>query len=117
MPLYTIICSFFLQELEAKKKAEAEEKAKKEEEEKAKKTKTKVVTTTNVDDSILEPFSYFDKPSGHGGQQLGNLKRETVEGILHAMGMFYLPFQEAELWNCFTAEFFPRFTQPVAILA
>jgi len=74
------------EELEAKKKAEEEEKAKKEEEEKAKKTKTKVVTTTNVDDSILEPFSYFDKPTGHGGQQLGNLKRETVEGILHAMG-------------------------------
>jgi len=74
------------EELEAKKKAAEEEKKRKEEEEKAKKTKTVVVTTTHVDENTLAPFSFFDKPTGHGGQQLGHLKREQVEGILHSLG-------------------------------
>lgn len=74
------------EELEEKKKKDAEEKAKKAEEEKAKKTRTKVITTSHVDEATLAPFAFFDKPSGHGGQQQGHLKREQVEGILHAMG-------------------------------
>lgn len=74
------------EEEEAKAKAEEEQKKKREEEEKAKKTRTQVVTTTTIDQTVLEPFSFFDKPTGHGGQQVGHLKREQVEGILHAMG-------------------------------
>lgn len=74
------------EEEETKKKALEEEKARKAEEEKAKKTKTQVITTTHVDEVVLAPFAFFDKPTGAGGQQVGHLKREQVEGILHAMG-------------------------------
>lgn len=74
------------EELEQKKKEAEEEKKAKEEAEKAKKTKTKVTTHTHVDEVVLAPFSFFDKPIGHGGQQVGHLKREAVEGFLHAMG-------------------------------
>lgn len=74
------------EEAEAKAKALEEEKKKKAEEEKNKKTRTQVITTTHVDEATLAPFSFFDKPVGHGGQQVGHLKREQVEGILLAMG-------------------------------
>lgn len=74
------------EEEETKKKAEEEEKKKKEEEEKTKKTRTQVITTTHVDEAILEPFAFFDKPTGHGGQQVGHLKRDQVESILLSMG-------------------------------
>lgn len=78
------------EEEEAKRQALEEEKKKKAEEEKNKKTRTQVVTTTHVDEAILAPFSFFDKPIGHGGQQVGHLKREQVEGILLSMGTLCL---------------------------
>eukprot|EP00667_Euglena_gracilis_P004956 EG_transcript_4987 len=74
------------EEEEAKKKALEEEKKKKLEEEKAKKTRTQVITTTHVDEAILAPFAFFDKPVGPQGQPVGHLKREQVEAILHSMG-------------------------------
>ncbi len=46
-----------------------------------------MITTTHVDEAVLAPFAFFDKPTGAGGQQVGHLKREQVEGILHAMGV------------------------------
>lgn len=48
---------------------------------------TQVITTTHVDEAILAPFAFFDKPVGPQGQPVGHLKREQVEAILHSMGV------------------------------
>lgn len=74
------------EELEAKKKAIEEEKLKKAEEAKNKKTKTQVTTISHVNEAILAPFAFFDKPAIPSGQQQGFLRRDQVEGILLGMG-------------------------------
>lgn len=58
-----------------------EERKKKAEEEKAKKTRTQVITTTHVDEATLAPFAFFDKPTGHGGQQVDSNPFSFVLGV------------------------------------
>eukprot|EP00906_Rhabdomonas_costata_P029389 RCo041483 len=70
---------------EKRKKAAEEERERKEAEEKAKPTRTVVESTTTVDEAVLEPFLYFDRPLATG-QQSGQLRREKLEEILHGLG-------------------------------
>lgn len=81
---------------EAQKKAAEEERQRKEAEEKAKPTRTVIVTSTSVDEAIIEPFLYFDRPTASPavsattatptGQPTGQLKREKLEEILFGLG-------------------------------
>eukprot|EP00995_Heteronema_vittatum_P010524 NODE_59_length_2184_cov_411.386417_g48_i0.p2 GENE.NODE_59_length_2184_cov_411.386417_g48_i0~~NODE_59_length_2184_cov_411.386417_g48_i0.p2 ORF type:complete len:649 (-),score=351.95 NODE_59_length_2184_cov_411.386417_g48_i0:163-2109(-) len=73
------------EELERKKKEMEDAKKAKEEEEKAKTTRTVTVTESHVNEEILEPFAYFDKPMANG-QQSGQIRRERMESILYSMG-------------------------------
>ena len=85
---------------EERKKREEDLKAKRAEEE-AKRAEQDAIdkergyriimqTITHVNQEIAAPFQYFDKPTGSSGQ----IRRDVVEGLLHALGE--LPQREVD---------------------
>eukprot|EP00994_Dinema_validum_P004412 NODE_245_length_2126_cov_91.904189_g164_i0.p1 GENE.NODE_245_length_2126_cov_91.904189_g164_i0~~NODE_245_length_2126_cov_91.904189_g164_i0.p1 ORF type:complete len:677 (+),score=241.54 NODE_245_length_2126_cov_91.904189_g164_i0:52-2031(+) len=70
------------EELKARQEEEAAKRKAQDEEDKARGYRIAKQTITHVDKAQAEPFEYFDRPSGTSGQ----IRREVMEGILHALG-------------------------------
>lgn len=70
------------EELRAKREEEEAKRKAQEEEDRARGYKVLKQTVTHIDEEMAAPFQYFDKPTGASGQ----IRREVIEGLLHALG-------------------------------
>lgn len=70
------------EEASQKKLEEEAKKRAQDEEDQARGYRIAKEVTTHVDEKVAEPFQYFDRPTGASGQ----LRRELLEGCLHALG-------------------------------